>query len=102
MKIEFKENQKCHSCHKDSAKAFELLRHVFCRDCLLKLGNLIGITVMNFDRENPQSVFGAELLERVLEKARNMSDDEYMELHKKAQEMSKNFEENLIPDDIIE
>jgi len=85
MMISFVQTKsKCVDCKKEYEQVYTLLNKNLCRGCLTGLAKLIYITVGHFDKignEKEDKVLAG--LEKFLEKVKNMTNEEYLELFEK-------------------
>lgn len=77
---------RCSNCKKEFERFYTLFDKKLCRECLTSLAKLIYITVEHFDRQGKEDKVLAQL-EKVLEMAKNMTNEEYLELFERCKGM---------------
>lgn len=73
-------NGRCVECGKDIEHVYTLLNNDFCKDCLANTARAIFVAVEHYDKCNKIEDKILPQLERALERAKNMTDEEYLEL----------------------
>jgi len=98
MQISFiSEANKCFDCGKQFEQVYHLMGKNLCRNCLTNLAKLIFVTVGHFDRlGNPAEDKVLQQLEMVLEKTKNMTDQEYLELVERCKGMKDIAYEQMV------